>query len=338
MKREYKCLSKQEFKKNEFLICPIRDEDKYKIMEWRNEQIFHLRQDRLLTREDQDYYFSNVISSLFNQENPDQILFSFMKGNKCVGYGGLVHVDWEKKEGEISFIINTSLEKFSFSNYWDVYLDLIEQVSFKYLNFNRLYTYSYNIRPKLYEVLSNKLYILSKRIKNGVIINNNPHDILIHIKESKRLKYRNATLKDKKIVFDWSNEESVRLNSLNRKQINWQEHVKWFEAKILDKIHNKIFIFYDKNPIGIVRLNIKKNIQQISFSIDKKYRGKGYGFRMIAQIVDDFPDKEFLAEVRSSNYASHKIFLKNDFTVSDVIKKETDELTIYKKYPNEKYI
>ena len=51
---------------------------------------------------------------------------------------------------------------------------------------------------------------------------------------------------------------------------------------------------------------------------------------MIAQIVDDFPDKEFLAEVISSNYASHKIFLKNDFKVSDVIKKETNKITIYK--------
>ena len=52
--REYKCLSKQSYSINEYQIVPIRDEDKYDIMQWRNNQIYHLRQSQPLTKEIQD--------------------------------------------------------------------------------------------------------------------------------------------------------------------------------------------------------------------------------------------------------------------------------------------
>ena len=52
---KYKDLSIQSYSENEFTLLPIRFDDRYKIMKWRNEQIFHLRQDKLLSKEDQDY-------------------------------------------------------------------------------------------------------------------------------------------------------------------------------------------------------------------------------------------------------------------------------------------
>ena len=66
--REYKCLSKQSYSLNEYQIFPIRDEDKYDIMQWRNDQIYHLRQSQPLTKESQDNYFNNVIQKLFEKE------------------------------------------------------------------------------------------------------------------------------------------------------------------------------------------------------------------------------------------------------------------------------
>jgi len=44
----YKCLQKQEFRKDEYAIIPIRYEDRLDIMKWRNDQMYHLRQDKLL--------------------------------------------------------------------------------------------------------------------------------------------------------------------------------------------------------------------------------------------------------------------------------------------------
>jgi hypothetical protein len=43
-------------------------------MKMRNEQMYHLRQSAVLTIEDQDLYFENVVTKLFDQIKPDQIL------------------------------------------------------------------------------------------------------------------------------------------------------------------------------------------------------------------------------------------------------------------------
>ncbi|MDZ7846859.1 MAG: GNAT family N-acetyltransferase [Owenweeksia sp.] len=99
------------FTDGEYAIVPLRNKDRYSIMEWRNEQIYHLRQPEPLTKEKQDWYFENVVSALFEQEQPNQILFSFLKDDECIGYGGLVHINWIDKHGEISFVMNTELQR-----------------------------------------------------------------------------------------------------------------------------------------------------------------------------------------------------------------------------------
>ena len=73
--------------------------------------MYHLRQQNKLRIEDQNNYFENVVMKLFNLKNPDQILFSYISENKCIGYGGLVHINWNKKYAEISFIMKTKLER-----------------------------------------------------------------------------------------------------------------------------------------------------------------------------------------------------------------------------------
>ena len=57
---------------------PIRDVDKFKIMKWRNEQIYHLRQSKKL-KSQQIKYFNEIINPQFKTKYPDQILFSFLK-------------------------------------------------------------------------------------------------------------------------------------------------------------------------------------------------------------------------------------------------------------------
>ena len=42
--RHYKNLAKQEFVNGDYKIVPIRDIDKFEIMKWRNDQLYHLRQ------------------------------------------------------------------------------------------------------------------------------------------------------------------------------------------------------------------------------------------------------------------------------------------------------
>ena len=143
----YKVLSKQQWSFSNYSIVPIRQQDRYAIMKWRNEQIYHLRQSEPLTPSDQDRYFEEVVAKLFDREQPDQILFSYLEGDKCIGYGGLVHINWTDKNAELSFLMDTALEENRFAELWSAYLPLIEQVAFEELRLHKIYTYAFDLGP-----------------------------------------------------------------------------------------------------------------------------------------------------------------------------------------------
>ena len=181
-KNQYNVLEIQEHFIGEFSLVPIRYEDKLHIMKWRNEQIYHLRQNKLLTVEDQNNYFKEVVGKLFGQDHPNQILFSYLKGDKCIGYGGLVHINWIDKNAEISFLLDTQLEKKEFSYHWEIYSKLIEKVAFKELNLHKIYTYAFDIRPNLYTVLEKIGFVLDARLKEHCFFEGSYKDVLIHSK------------------------------------------------------------------------------------------------------------------------------------------------------------
>jgi RimJ/RimL family protein N-acetyltransferase len=179
--REYKCLSKQTYSFNEYRIVPIRDEDRYYIMQWRNEQIYHLRQSKPLDKESQDNYFNNVISKLFEKENPEQILFSYLKNGIFMGYGGLVHINWIDKNAELSFIMNTN-EESKFNLHWSNFLTLIEFPAFEDLKIHKIYTFAFDIRPQLYLVLEQKGFYKEATFKEHCFFNKKFIDVIVHSK------------------------------------------------------------------------------------------------------------------------------------------------------------
>ena len=180
--REYKALTQQTYKNGEFEIVPIRHEDRIEIMKWRNEQIYHLRQSELLTIDNQDAYFDNTIAPLFNQEKPNQILFSFLQANDCIGYGGLVHINWIDRNAEVSFIMNTELEEASFSKNWSMFLNCLEQLAFGELEFHKIFIYAFDLRPHLYNVLELNGYFQDARLIDHCFIKGDFKDVLIYSK------------------------------------------------------------------------------------------------------------------------------------------------------------
>ncbi len=182
---KYKCLTQQEFSNGEYKLVPIRFEDRYEIMKWRNEQIYHLRQKEPLTNMQQDLYFNTVVNGLFGQEQPNQILFSYLENNVCIGYGGLVHIDWIHRHAEISFIMDTLLEHNYFEWHWRNFLPLIEELSFSELKLHKLFTYAFNLRVLLYTVLEGSGYVKEAVLKEHCYFDNKYLDVIIHCKFNK---------------------------------------------------------------------------------------------------------------------------------------------------------
>lgn len=176
----YKCLKRQVFSYGEYSIVPLRYEDRFTIMKWRNEQIYHLRQSSPLTEEDQQRYFDNVVAQLFDKPKPDQILFSYLKNGCCVGYGGLVHINWVDKNAEISFIMDTNLEKEHFAEHWSNYLTMLKELSFSELNLHKIYTYAFDLRPHLYSMLEVNGLVREATLKDHCFFEGEYKDVVIH--------------------------------------------------------------------------------------------------------------------------------------------------------------
>lgn len=313
---KYIALSQNVYKNREFKIVPIRYEDRFKIMKWRNEQMYHLRQSKVLTKFDQENYFKNVVSKLFYTEQPSQILFTFLKNDNCIGYGGLVHIDWGNKSAEISFIMDTRLEKKYFENLWTIFLYLIEKVAFSCLNFKYLFTYAFDLRKNLYVILEKNNYLFKKRIKNKLQIQKKWIDVVIHEKENKKIIIRHATKKDEMLLFSWRNEQDVRIQSFDSNKIKLKDHSIWFTKKLKDPN----FIFYileiQNNPFGLIKIEKGKDNATIGISIDKNYRGKGLASKALYIACKEYfknEEKPIFAFIKKTNSLSIKSFKRIGF-------------------------
>lgn len=179
---EYKVLNKNKFQFDVFSIVPLREEDIFLIKNWRNSQMDVLRQKVELTDSGQLNYFNNAVKPLFSQLYPNQILFSYLKDDQCIGYGGLTNIDWESKRAEMSFLLNIEHVKNNelYEKEFSIFIYLIKRVLFEDLNFNRIFTETYDIRSLHISILEKNGFLLEGRMREHIQINNKFVDSLIH--------------------------------------------------------------------------------------------------------------------------------------------------------------
>ena len=178
----YKVLNNQIFSSEKFAIVPIRMEDRHVIRKWRNEQIFHLRQNKVLSEEDQDTYFNTVVKSIFSQDHPNQILFSYLEDGECIGYGGLVHINWVDKNAEISFLTKTTIKGTEYEFHMSTFMSLLDKVAFVALNFHKVFTYTFDVRPEIYPILEKNGFKREAVLKEHCLFNGEFKDVVIHAK------------------------------------------------------------------------------------------------------------------------------------------------------------
>ena len=321
--REYTALHKQTFAKGEFALVPLRAEDRFDIMKWRNEQIYHLRQAKPLTIADQDHYFENVVAKLFEQEQPNQILFSFLEHGVCIGYGGLVHINWIDKNAEVSFIMNTAHEAKSFAENWRVYLGLIEELAFNDLKLHKIYTYAFDLRPHLYPVLESCGFLREAELADHCFFEGEYKKVLIHAKingkHNANIAFRKATQADAELIFNWSNDPLVRAQSFNTEPIAWQNHVNWLGKKLSSANDMLLIATVNEVPAGFVRFENIVEKCTIGILIAADFRGRGLAAEIIRKATDLFfkaHNKTVYAYIKSANAASIKSFEKAGYVFS----------------------
>lgn len=148
-----------------FAVRPLTWEDREPIRQWRNEQIDVLRQAHPLSTAEQDRYYRTVIQPQFEQENPAQILWAFEQDGSLIGYGGLVHIAWSDRRGEVSFLTETSRASTSLAEDWTEFLGLIVPIARDRLGFHKLTTETFAIRSTLIPVLESQGFVLEGTLR-----------------------------------------------------------------------------------------------------------------------------------------------------------------------------
>ena len=144
---QYKVFGPKPLTQDRYSISSIQLEDAEEIRCWRNEQMSALRQSRVLSKEEQLAYFENVLKPELNQTHPKQVLVRFCLSGKLIGYGGIVHLDWENLRGEVSFLLAT--EELQIRNLTVkslIFFTLIKRLGFCELGLNKLTTEAYTHR------------------------------------------------------------------------------------------------------------------------------------------------------------------------------------------------
>ena len=253
----YLCLRQQEQRLGDFSLVPIRYDDRFLIMKWRNEQIYHLRQNRPLTEDDQQKYFDNVIAKLYDNPKPDQILFSYMEKDVCIGYGGLVHINWIDNNAEISFIMDTRLEKEHFSEHWSNYLSMLREVAFKDLGLHKIYTYAFDLRPHLYTMLESNGFMREATLKEQCLFNGEYKDVVIHALWNavyQVVNYMDCTMEQQREILALRNDDRVRFWMVNPELISEENHFKFIERLRGDS--NRLYFAIYKNGVLMGTYNL----------------------------------------------------------------------------------
>jgi RimJ/RimL family protein N-acetyltransferase len=144
----------------------------------------------------------------------------------------------------------------------------------------------------------------------------------------KAVSIRRAGPRDSRRLFRWRNDEQTRKASASTAGISWADHRRWFRQSLSREDR---WLYIASSPvllrcgpaIGMCRFDLIDTLTaEVSINLNPRYRGKGFGPRILEAAVDrwraDEPTpRSILARVRPSNTASVKTFLRAGFSLSE---------------------
>ncbi|RKO21527.1 GNAT family N-acetyltransferase [Pseudarthrobacter phenanthrenivorans] len=144
------------------------------------------------------------------------------------------------------------------------------------------------------------------------------------VKSQQRLTIREGRLSDASVLFDWRNDERVRLVSRDTRTLSWEEHVDWLQSSLTNPKRMVFVAHIGAAPVGTVRYDQSDSDLsdwEVSIALNPERRGSGLGRRLLAAsdrlLLETlgFPIR-IRAVVRTENNASNRLFETSGYCVT----------------------
>ena len=133
------------------------------------------------------------------------------------------------------------------------------------------------------------------------------------------LNLRSAGEEDARLLWGWANDPVVRESAFDVRPIAWDTHVEWLGRRLADeRAHIYIACDRDDSPLGQVRFEGDNDVVEISLSVAREFRGRGWGPALIdagvRRLFADTAVRTIYARVKKVNGASRSAFHDAAFT------------------------
>jgi RimJ/RimL family protein N-acetyltransferase len=163
---------------NNRVLLPLERKYLKKLMDFRNQQMEILRQNKLLTEKDQEKWFEKI------SQDKTQLMFEILLKDEYtfVGCCGLTYIDYDNCRGELSFIVdpkraeNEEIYKEDFI----AVLTMLCKYGFEKIKLKKIFTETYDFRKKHIEILESFGLKYEGKMRKHVLINGKHHDSLLH--------------------------------------------------------------------------------------------------------------------------------------------------------------
>ena len=140
-------------------------------------------------------------------------------------------------------------------------------------------------------------------------------------------------------LFEWRNDTLTRKMSIDSNLISLDNHKKWFKDS-LNNENRKLFIAeVNQYKIGMCRFDYdsKKDQAEVSINLNPKFRGKGYGKKLLLLSLENYLKKRELtivAKIKIENIKSFNMFSSAGFNTlkkgRKIIKMELRKNLVFK--------
>lgn len=178
----YRCMPRAEIAAGRYAVRAVEPPHIEAIRQWRNAQIDVLRQAQPISPPQQAAYYAREIWPDKDAAEPRNILLIYLEDGRPIGYGGLVHIAWQHRRAEVSFLLDPAVahDDDGKAALFARFLDLMKTLAFDDLRLARLHTETYAMRQAHIATLEACGFRREGCLRHHVWIEGRPTDALLH--------------------------------------------------------------------------------------------------------------------------------------------------------------